>query len=132
MKTITPTLEDRIEDVRHRFESREQVAIADMLKSYNIPFFYKQPTLVNENGKKAIEVVDFMLPTYNGLAIDYVVDTKSKSALHKEQLYTQNQMPAVLVTQQDIYDKQWQSRLYEKLEQLYHRRSGYCSSSLDR
>lgn len=128
MKTITPTLEQRIERSRHRFESKEKAAIADMLKSYGIPFFYKQPTLVNENGQKTIEYVDFFLPTYNGLALDYVVDTKSKIYLHKEQIYTQNQMQAVIVTRRDFYDKSWQSRLYKKLEQIYHKRPVYRSS----
>ena len=128
MKTITPALEQRIERSRHRFESKEKAAIAEMLKSYGIPFFYKQPTLVNENGQKTIEYVDFFLPTYNGLAVDYVVDTKSKIYLHKEQIYTQNQMQAVLVTRRDFYDKSWQSRLYKKLEQIYHKRPVYRSS----
>jgi len=128
MKAITPALEQRIERSRHRFESKEKAAIADMLQSYGIPFFYKQPTLVNENGQKTIEYVDFFLPTYNGLAIDYVVDTKSKIYLHKEHIYTQNQMQAVLVTRRDFYDKSWQSRLYKKLEQIYHKRPVYRSS----
>ena len=128
MKAITPALEQRIERSRQRFESKEKAAIADMLQSYGIPFFYKQPTLVNENGQKTIEYVDFFLPTYNGLAIDYVVDTKSKIYLHKEQIYTQNQMQAILVTRRDFYDKSWQSRLYKKLEQIYHKRPVYRSS----
>jgi len=127
MKTITPVLEDRLGKSKHPFQSKEKAAIADMLKSYGIPFFYKQPTLVNENGQKTIEYVDFFLPTYNGLAVDYVVDTKSKIYLHKEQIYTQNQMQAVLVTRRDFYDKSWQSRLYKKLEQIYHKRPVYCS-----
>jgi hypothetical protein len=128
VRTITPPLEDRIDRSRHRFESKEKAAIADMLNSYGIPFFYKQPMLINESGQKTIEYADFFLPTYNGLALDYVVDAKSKIYLHKEQIYTQNQMQAVLVTQRDFYDKSWQSTLYKKLERLYHRRPVYRSS----
>jgi len=128
MKTITPILEDRLDTLKQRFDSKEKAAIADMLNSYGIPFFYKQPTLVNDNGQKTIEYVDFFLPTYNGLAIDYVVDTKSKIYLRKEQIYTQNQMQAVLLTRSDFYDKSWQSTLYKKLERLYHRRPVYRSS----
>jgi len=128
MKTITPTLDDRVAQSRRRFESKEKAAIAEMLDSYGIPFFYKQPTLVHDNGQKTIEYVDFFLPTYNGLAIDYVVDTKSKIYLHKEQIYTQNQMQAVLLTRRDFYDKSWQSTLYKKIERLCHRRPVYRSS----
>ncbi len=128
MKTITVPLEERVARAKHRFESREKAAIAQMLESYGIPFFYKQPTLINAGGQKTIEYVDFFLPTYNGLAIDYVVDAKSKIYLHKEQVYTQNQMQAVLVTRRDLYKKDWQSTLYKKLERLYHRRPVYRSS----
>ena len=128
MITLTPTLDDRIAQSRNRFESKEKAAIAEMLESYGIPFFYKQPTLVNDNGQKTIEYVDFFLPTYNGLAIDYVVDTKSKTYLRKEQIYTQNQMQAVLLTRRDLYRKDWQSTLYKKIERLYHRRPVYRSS----
>lgn len=128
MRTITPTLDDRVAQSRHRFESKEKAAIAQTLENYGIPFFYKQPTLVNESGQKTIEYVDFFLPTYNGLAIDYVVDTKSKIYLHKEQVYTQNRMQAVLITRRDLYKRDWQSTLYKKLERLYHRRPVYRSS----
>lgn len=128
MRIITPALEDRIGRAKHPFQSKEKAAIADMLKSYGIPFLYKQPTLITDNGQKTIEYVDFFLPTYNGLAVDYVVDNKSKIYLRKEQLYTQNRMQAVLVTRRDLYDKSWQSRLYRKLERLYHRRPVYRSS----
>jgi hypothetical protein len=128
MKTITPALEERVESSMNRFESREKAAIAQMLESYGIPFFYKQPTLVNDNGQKTIEYVDFFLPTYNGLAIDYVVDTKSKIYLRKEQIYSQNQMQAVLLTRRDFYEKDWQSTLYRKIERLCHRRPVYRSA----
>lgn len=128
MRIIAPTLDDRVAQSRHRFESKEKAAIAQMLENYGIPFFYKQPTLVNESGQKTIEYVDFFLPTYNGLAIDYVVDAKSNIYLHKEQIYTQNRMQAVLVTRRDLYKKDWQSTLYKKLERLYHRRPVYRSS----
>jgi hypothetical protein len=128
VRTITPTLDDRLAQSRRRFESKEKAAIAKMLESYGIPFFYKQPTLVHDNGQKTIEYVDFFLPTYNGLAIDYVVDTKSKIYLRKEQIYTQNQMQAVLLTRRDFYDKSWQSTLYKKIERLYHRRPVYRSA----
>ena len=107
MRSIAPALEQRIEKSRHRFESKEKAAIADMLKSYGIPFFYKQPMLVNESGQKTIEYADY---------------------LRKEQIYTQNPLQAVLVTRRDFNDKSWQSTLYKKLERLYHRRPVYRSS----
>jgi hypothetical protein len=72
--TIKPqaSLEDRIDDNKP-YKSREDKSIADALTQYGIPFFYKQPTLVVENGKRMLEYVDFFLPTYNGPATVAVI-----------------------------------------------------------
>ena len=128
MKNETEELQDMLTELDPPYESEEELKIGHLLDQYGIPFFYKQPMLVNESGQKTIEYADFFLPTYNGLALDYVVDAKSKIYLRKEQIYTQNQMQAVLVTRRDFYDKSWQSTLYKKLERLYHRRPVYRSS----
>jgi len=128
MKTRIPALEDRIKRFRHRLASRERMAIADILRSYGLPFFYKHPTLVNENRQQTIEYIDFFLPAYNGLAIDYIVEAKSKIYLHKGQMYAQNQMQAASAARRGSYDRSWQSRLYKKRERTYHRRPVYRSS----
>ena len=79
MKTINaaPALEGRLISPDYPYESKAEADIAKMLDSYGIPFFYKQPTLVIENGKRCIEYADFFLPTYNGLAIDYIIESNS-------------------------------------------------------
>jgi len=53
MKTIAPPLEDRLAKKQHRFGSKEEAAIAEMLNTYGIPFLYKQPTLITDNGQKS-------------------------------------------------------------------------------
>lgn len=122
MKTINsgPVLEDRLVSVEYPYESKEESSIAKMLGTYGIPFFYKQPTLVIENGKRCIEYADFFLPTYNGLAIDYIIESNSAIYRRKKNVYQDNQIPAVLVTRRDMAKSDWQKKLYNRLQRTYH------------
>ena len=130
MKVINPKpdLEERTIKSHYPFDSKEHTVIAETLRSYGIPFFYKQPTLVMEDGQRTVEYVDFFLPTYNGLAVDYVINQQSKIYLHKQDVYKNNQIPAVLLTRRDVYDKNFQGTLYKKLERTYRRRPVYSSA----
>jgi len=120
-----PSLEDRVDHSIYPYKSQEHKSIGDTLKNYGIPFFYKQPVLVVENGKRSIEYTDFFLPTYNGLAIDYIIESNSAIFRRKKNVYQDNQIPAVLVGKKDLRKPNWQKQLYQKLEGVYHRRSLY-------
>ena len=104
MRTIdvSPALENRLVGPDYPYESKEEASIAKMLESYNIPFLYKQPTLVIENGKRCIEYADFFLPTYNGLAIDYIIESNSAIYRRKKNVYQDNQTPAVLMSRKNM------------------------------
>ena len=127
MKTINagPALEDRLISPDYPYESKAEADIAKMLDSYGIPFFYKQPTLVIENGKRCIECADFFLPTYNGLAIDYIIESNSAIYRRKKNVYQDNQIPAVLVTHRDLQSPNWQKKLHNTLQDIYRSRSAY-------
>jgi len=124
MKIITPARdEDEAQKPHFPFDTKPHADIADMLDSYRIPFFYKQPTLVIENGKRCIEYIDFFLPTYNGLAIDYIVESQSGIYRRKKNVYQDNQIPAVLMSRRDLDNRNWQKRLYVTIQNMYHKRS---------
>ena len=127
MKTINaaPALEDRLISPDYPYESKAEADIAKMLDSYGIPFFYKQPTLVIENGKRCIEYADFFLPTYNGLAIDYIIESNSAIYRRKKNVYQDNQIPAVLITHKDMNSPNWQKKLHNTLQDIYRTRSAY-------
>ena len=127
MKTINtnPTLEDNLTSTDYPYESKTEADIAKMLDSYGIPFFYKQPTLVIENGKRCITYADFFLPTYNGLAIDYIVESNSAIYRRKKNIYQDNQIPAVLITHKDMNSHNWQKKLHNTLHNIYRSRSAY-------
>ena len=121
----SPALEDRLVGPDYPYESKEEAAIAKMLESYNIPFLYKQPTLVIENGKRCIEYADFFLPTYNGLAIDYIIESNSAIYRRKKNVYQDNQTPAVLMSRKNMQGPNWQKKLFNRLQNIYRSRSAY-------
>jgi hypothetical protein len=127
LKTINagPALEDRLISPDYPYESKAEADIAKMLDSYGIPFFYKQPTLIIENGKRCIEYADFFLPTYNGLAIDYIIESNSAIYRRKKNIYQDNQIPAVLITHRDMNSPNWQKKLHNTLQDIYRSRSAY-------
>ncbi len=120
-----PTLEDKLVGPNYPYESKEEASIAKMLESYGIPFLYKQPTLVIENGKRMIEYADFFLPTYNGLAIDYIIESNSAIYRRKKNVYQDNQIPAVLMSRKNIQGPDWQKKLFNRLQNIYRSRSAY-------
>ena len=127
MKTIdaSPALENRLVGPHYPYESKEESSIAKMLKTYGIPFLYKQPTLVIENGKRMIEYADFFLPTYNGLAIDYIIESNSAIFRRKKNVYQDNQIPAVLISRKYMQRSDWQKKLFNRLQNIYRNRSVY-------
>ena len=127
MRTInaSPILEDKLVSPEYPYESKEEASIAKMLNAYGIPFFYKQPTLVIENGKRCIEYADFFLPTYNGLAIDYIIESNSAIYRRKKNVYQDNQTPAVLMSRKNMQGPDWQKKLFNRLQNIYRSRSAY-------
>jgi len=121
----SPALENRLVGPDYPYESKEESSIAKMLKTYGIPFLYKQPTLVIENGKRMIEYADFFLPTYNGLAIDYIIESNSAIFRRKKNVYQDNQIPAVLISRKYMQRSDWQKKLFNRLQKVYHNRSAY-------
>ena len=121
----SPALEDRLVGPDYPYESKEESSIAKMLDSYGIPFLYKQPTLVIENGKRMIEYADFFLPTYNGLAIDYIIESNSAIFRRKKNVYQDNQIPAVLISRKYMQRSDWQKKLFNRLQNIYRNRSAY-------
>ncbi len=114
------SIEDKL-----KYESKEEASIAGMLKDYGIPFLYKNPTLVIENGKRMIEYADFFLPTYNGLVIDYIIESNSAIYHRKKNIYQDNQTPAVLISRKDLHRPNWQKKLHDTLQNTYRNRSAY-------
>jgi len=123
MSTITPSpdLEYYLGKLQPQYESEGQAKIGRMLDEYGIPFFYKQATMVCENGRRTIWRPDFTLPTYNNAVIQYCPNDNSPSSVgNKSDLARGNNIAALFMNGSDLVGPDWQKRLYDRLEELYH------------
>lgn len=104
------------------YESKEELAIGRMLDQYGIPFFYKQATIIYDQGKNEVWKPSFTVYPYGGLVIDYVPrsgEEQKDELLRREQSYRYNQIPAVLLGPKDLTEPSWQDMLYKSIEQAY-------------
>ena len=125
MTSVDTIADHRPTERSSRYKSEAERSVADMLNTYGIPFYYNQPTLVVDHGRRCIEYVDFFLPTYAGLALDYLADPRGPAYQRKTRIYSENQVPAALLTKRDITGRNWQRRLYKRLERMYHMGQNY-------
>lgn len=124
MKNETNELEDMLADLDPPYESVEELKIGRLLDQYGIPFFYKQPMVIYNEGKNEIWKPSFTLYSYGGLVIDYAPSPRKDQQdelLPKEQIYRYNQIPVVLLGPKDLMRPKWEEVLYERLEQVHPR-----------
>lgn len=120
-KTLSPDLEYYIGKLQPEYEYADQAKIGQMLDQYGIPFFYKQATLISDNGRRTVWHPDFTLPTYNNVVIEYNSnDHRTDSAGSKSDLASQNNIAALFLNRSDLAKPDWQQRLYDRLEEMYH------------
>lgn len=133
-RTPSPDLEYYLGKLQPQYESEGQARIGRMLNEYGIPFFYKQATMVCDNGRRTIWRPDFTLPTYNNAVIRYCPNGNgSPGAGSDSELARQNNIAALFLNESDLASPDWQKRLYDRLEELYHqpftqRHSGFPQS----
>jgi hypothetical protein len=123
MSTRTPSadLEYYLGKLQPQYDSEGQAMIGRMLDEYGIPFFYKQATMVFDNGHRTIWRPDFTLPTYNNAVIQYCPSNNgSPIATSKSDLAKGNNIAALFLNGSDLVGPDWQKRLYDRLEELYH------------
>jgi hypothetical protein len=118
-KTQDPDLEYYMGKLEPPYDSEGQAQIGRMLDDYHIPFFYKEPLLVRENGRCNIRRPDFTLPTYNNTVIEYA-PAKALPVEQVKDVYRENGIAAVFLDESDLTAPNWQRRLYDILEERYH------------
>ena len=118
-KAPSPDLEYYLGKLQPEYESAGQAEIGRMLDDYQIQFFYKEPHLVWENGERQIKRPDFTLPTYNNTVIEYITSPDQATEQNKD-LYRQNRISALFLEESDLAVPNWQQKLYDRLEDIYH------------
>jgi len=127
-KTSEKNIEYYMGKLEPQYESKAQAEIGQMLNEYGIPFFYKEPLLVWENGERRIKRPDFTLPTYNNTVIEYT-PFPDEAAKRDSRIYKENRIAALFLKDSDLTGPDWQQKLYEKLEERYHQPQSF---SIDR
>jgi hypothetical protein len=119
-RTPSPDLEYYVGKLHPQYESEGQVKIGRMLDEYGIPFFYKQATMVCDNGRRTIWRPDFTLPTYNNAVIQYCPNGEGSPGPGAESdLASRNSIAALFLKGSDLVGPDWQKRLYDRLEEIY-------------
>ena len=117
MRNSTANLEDEIEELEPQYESPAHRQIGRALDRYGIPFFYRQATLVYEDGRHRIRHPDFTLPGYNGLVVEYAGHPNGDAYhQHRRDVYALNQIPAVFVYPADVSRPGWQGYLMDRIQ----------------
>ena len=114
-------LEDMLTELDPPYETMDELKVGRMLDQYGIPFFYKQPTIIYNEGKNEVWKPSFTMFSYGGAVIDYVPGHEKEPRLNQEKLYRYNQIPAVVVGPKDLDKPGWEASLYGRLEQAYER-----------
>ena len=121
-ETEESELEDMLTELDPPYESKEELQIGRVLDQYGIPFFYRQVTIIYDQGKNEIWKPSFTVYPYGGLVIDYISgseQSQNDELLRKEQIYRYNQIPAVLLGSKDLAEPNWEELLYGKIEKTY-------------
>jgi hypothetical protein len=125
-KTPEPDLEYYMGKLDPEYESKGQAEIGRMLDDLHIPFYYKEPLLLWKDGQRKIHRPDFTLPTYNNAVIEYT-PVKELLVEHLKTVYRENNIAALFVDESDLLEPGWQQRLYDKLEEIYHRPTNHST-----
>ena len=115
-------LDEMMGELDPPYESKEELKIGHLLDQYGIPFFYKQPTIIYDQGKNEIWKPTFTLFPYGGLVIDYVAGSEQAQKgelLRREQVYRYNQISAVLLGPKYLTEPNWEELLYRRIEHMY-------------
>jgi len=111
-------LEKSLADLEPPYESEPEQRIGRLLDQYGIPFFYRQPTIIYDQGRNQIMKPSFTLLSYGGAVIDYIPDTANDPRIRQEQLYRYNQIPAVVLGPPDLDKPNWDVNLYKRLKEI--------------
>lgn len=100
------------------YQLPEHRIIGSMLNNYGIPFLYRQPTLVYEQGERTIWKPDFTLPSHHTMVIDYLPPDKEYMHRYKQQIYTINDILALAIRHYDLTHTDWDTMLQRKITQV--------------
>ena len=110
------TLQDQLTDLDPPYESMEELRIGRVLDQYGLPFFYRQPTIIYNEGANEIWKPSFTLPQYGCQIVDYVPGEDRQPVQDRIRIYRYNKIPAVVLGPKDLDKPNWDRSLYERIQ----------------
>ena len=110
------SLKDQLGELDPPYESANELKIGRLLDNYGIPFFYKQPMIIYNQGHNEIWKPSFTLPHQGWVVIDYIDDPRKSVLEERLNVYNYNQVPATVLGPPDLDKPNFQQHIYEKLE----------------
>ena len=123
----TKILENELTDMEPPYRYKQEQQVGRLLDQYGIPFFYRSPMMIIDQGKHRIWQPSFSLPHYGMSVIDYMTDDRDIPG--RIAVYRYNQIPATVFGPKDLDRPNWQYELYQRLQKEVLRTPDY---SLDR
>lgn len=114
-------LDARIRELEPQYQSDAEARIGRMLDERDMPFFYRQPRLIYEQGVHDIWHPTYTLPAYNSLVIEYADPGTGQDYSARQRVYRANGIAAVLVRAEDLDQPRWEDRLARSVDAEYHR-----------
>jgi hypothetical protein len=113
-------LENLLGELDPPYETKDELKVGRMLDRYGIPFFYRQATIIYNEGTNEIWKPSFTMYSYGGAVIDYIAgEHQQEQRLSRDKIYRYNQIPAVVLGPKELEKPNWDEDLYAKLEQMY-------------
>jgi len=104
-------LEERLASREPLYKSAAEAKIGRLLDYLEIPFFYRQPKLVWDQGRLEVYYPCFSSPNHDGLVVDYAGASDVWNAEYRRRVYEFNRMPSVIVYPHELAGAAWPDRL---------------------
>lgn len=108
-------LTDKLETVEPRYQNKGEEEIGQILDSYGLPFLYKQPTIIYNEGENEIWEPSFTLPQYGCGVVDYINSPEQSQLEDRIEVYRYNQIPATVLGPKDLDKRNFESELYDRI-----------------
>jgi len=120
MRTYEP-LDARVRELEPDYQSDAEARIGRMLDRYGIPFFYRQPRLIYDQGRHDIWHPTFTLPAYDSLVVDYADPASGLDYAERRLVYQANGIPALVAEGEEPEDPRWEEDLLQRIQSEYLR-----------
>ena len=120
MRTYEP-LDARVRELEPAYQSEAEARIGRMLDRSGIPFLYRQPRLIYDDGYHDIWHPTFTLPQYDSLVLEYADPATGLDYAGRRLAYHANGIPAIVAEGEELSDPCWKEDLLQRIHGEYLR-----------